>query len=110
MNVLEIYGNKEIMKKALNEGYEEVAYGVGPWIKDLRIVSMFAFYKKSGEVMTYEHRKFFDDMFSHTVRANPITNYYSEELFNKFVEDFKINLSGKSELSDLLKEDKKVQK
>jgi len=105
-----LYGNREIFKRRLEEGYKEVALGRGDWIQtqnsltpETRIVALWAFFhqlESSKKIATYEHPKAFDGVTN--IHGKPFEATYSEEEFKEYCEKNKIKIGKRIELTDLL--------
>ncbi len=95
-----------IFKEKLDEGYSEVAFGDGDWIGKRKITKIYVFYKKysSGdlwEIKTYEYPAFRDNK-NQIIELQPFENLYTNQKdFQKYLEQFKIQLRDKSLLKIL---------
>ena len=102
-NLIKAYGKRDIFEKRLQEGYTEIAFGNGPWVKNQRIVVLFVFYHPNGEVATYEHPKFINE--GHTVRGKPHEEKYNQKKFNKLKEKWDLKVDDKKHnLKEILEE------
>lgn len=87
---MQMYGNKDIFQKMLNEGYTEVALGGGDWVDDYRIVGIFAFFHPNGKIHTFETPKYDDG--GHTMRGTQFEANYTMKGFEKYKENHKIEM------------------
>jgi len=98
---LNFYGDREVFEKREEEGYSQVNFGRGPWIKGERVVGMFAFYHPDGKIsilMTPKH-----DISGETIHGRRTEREFeNEEEFKKFVEQWKIELAERSDLGKFL--------
>jgi hypothetical protein len=109
-SLLGMYGNKDIFKQKLKEGYTEVAFGGGKWNKGYRIVALYVFrkpgkklfwrFRTSSVIATYEHPKFQLDYY--TMHGKPFEARYTERSFKKYTEKHLITISSFTDLATLL--------
>jgi hypothetical protein len=102
-HLIEAYGKKDIFEKRLKEGYTEVSFGTGPWVKNQRIVNLFVFYHPNGNIATYEQPKFSNE--GQTVRGTPHEEKYSQKEFNKLKERWNLKVKeNRHSLKEILDE------
>ena len=101
---LAMYGNKDIFKKRLNDGYIDVAFGSGEWVNGERIVRLFVFYhpKNFFGIATYEHPKF--DFEGSTIHGKPFESVYTKRGFERHSKKFKIQVGPKTGLANIVKD------
>ena len=63
-----MYGDAEVFKGWQQAGFDEVAFGGGPWLNCRRVVGAFAAFAPDGRVATLESRKIETDD-GHTMHA-----------------------------------------
>ncbi|MBI2672664.1 hypothetical protein HYX19_00215 [Candidatus Woesearchaeota archaeon] len=101
-SLLAMYGSKDIFKKRLEEGYTEVAFGVGDWVRDYRIVGLWAFYHQDGRIATYEHPKYIEFSGGNTLHGEPFEKIYTKEEFEKHEKDLRISVCQKTGLAQIV--------
>jgi len=100
-SIMKMYGDREFFEKKMSQGYTQVAFGSGKWIKGERIVGIFAFYHPNGRVATLETPKC--DFERSTVRGKAFEDlYWSPKTFGKHVLKKQITMSDKTDLTDIV--------
>jgi hypothetical protein len=100
---LGMYGSREFFERKQQEGYSEVASGVGDWVGVERIVVIWAFYhpkKRFRSITTLQHPKFDDGC--HTIRGSPYEKKYTPAGFDRFTRRMKIKIGSRQNLAELL--------
>lgn len=107
INRFSLYGDSNVFKKRLSEGYTEASFGSGEWIlgefDDYRIVRLWVFYHPQGKRATYEHPKGRDYTLM-THRGFPFEAEYSPQEFEEYCKRLKIKVSPQESLPKLLEE------
>ncbi len=122
------YGNREFFLQKQKEGFEKIAFGSGAWfdsilqrekyvqladsgrllldnpsIERMRIVSLWAFLHPSKKVDTFETIKIDVYGFTRRLPEKIVGKFPLYEDFEKFLADFRIDLSDWRDLTDLNK-------
>ena len=107
------FGGFDMLDKRINEGFIDVAYGVGNWVKRnkkrQRIRDIWAFYHPNGKRATYEHPlQTFHGFSSHheqiisDEQKGCVEREYNEKEFQKYLEKFKIRFGPKKGIDFLV--------
>lgn len=105
-NPLEMYGDRGVFERKLEEGYNEVAFGGGAWICGERIAALWAFYKpkrwfRRERVSTLQYYEFITPD-EDNMRSDPFEKTYSLKKFMKYISTVKIKMDEKRSLSEIL--------
>ena len=103
LSPLNMYGDREVFRRRLQEGYTDLNFGRGSWINGQRIVGLFVFYHPDGRIATLEHPKFTCPFSGHTVRLDPRERQYTPQQFQRHLRDFEIELDIPTDLVGLSK-------
>ena len=104
------YMNPNVLKKRVDEGYAKASFGGGEWVDDARIVSIWAFYHPDGRISTYEHPKAYDHCFEKTIHGSPYEKTYTRKEFKEYLKKYKIKLSKKIMLEEIILEEKRLER
>jgi len=91
------YGNKEAFERRLQEGYAEVAFGMGR--RGRSDLCLFAFYHPNGTIATYEHPATMP-FWSGLVKQGTIEKEYNGEGFQRLTDSYGIEMSVRVNLED----------
>jgi len=105
-----LYGEVNVMKRCLAEGYTTVAFGSGPWIeqpagaivRSQRLVRVAVLRHPDGHIFTREVWKMDDSMTN--VHAPAQEKRYGEADLGKVVHDWKVSLSPDFPIAEAIAE------
>lgn len=97
---LGMYGDREVFKKRLEDGYTEFAFGASNEIVEgYRLVAVWVFFRPDGRVATLETLK--DYTGSSTERGRS-EREYDEKDFEKMIEKYGAGMTERNDLKILL--------
>jgi hypothetical protein len=99
----EICGRKDVFEKYSNEGYTEVAVGVGNLRYDSVTIEGIVFYHPKGKIATYIHSRFMTPDPDPAI-GEPFENEYTESEFQKHQQAYQLKVGAKTDLVKIVNE------
>jgi len=98
----------EVAKKKQEQGYTKIAEGKSPWIYNMRILTIYAFYHPDGRIATYELHRIRSKGRARVIPA--FEDKYTPEEFKDYKSSNRIKLGRKKSLERLIKQIEKKRK
>ena len=99
-----IYGDRGVFERRLDQGYTEVAYGTGEWVKGMhsetKVNAVMVFYHPKDKIATYEFTRHRSPDESWT--DEPYEDNYEPEEFGDYLLENRIYLHPKQSLADIV--------
>lgn len=112
-----LYGSKDVLKKRLEQGYTQIAFGAGEWIVKEgyreKIAGIFAFYKPAGfifrhpKIATFE-RPLVNEGHGYSRHGPSFEKKYDEKQFQEHVDKYKIKMGERVNLANIVREIEKI--